>query len=341
MATRQYEASDKSATAIKMRIAVAMVKDEFTFEENEKPMYDKAPSISNADKFAAATKQYKEFLENILKNGVRKDDRTGTGTISLFGPQMEFDLRDGFPIVTTKKLFLKGVIAELLWFLEGSTDERRLAEIQYGKNRRELKDKSTIWTANANAQGKALGYRNDDLVKELGPIYGYSWRIWEGNDGRIHDQIAEVIESIKNNSDSRRHIVSAWNVPKLNEMSLPPCHTMFQFYVSDGYLDCKLYQRSADAFLGVPYNITSYSLLLMMIAQVTGLKPRRFIHTFGDAHIYLNHIEQVKEQLSRECYKLPEMKINPEITNIDDFKMDDFELINYKSHDTIKAEMAV
>lgn len=286
-------------------------------------------------------KQYKEFLENILKYGTRKEDRTGTGTISLFGPQMEFNLRDGFPIVTTKKLFLKGVIAELLWFLEGSTDERRLAEIQYGKNRRELKDKTTIWTANADMQGKALGYRNDDLVKELGPIYGYSWRNWEGNDGKIHDQIKNVIESIKSNPDSRRHIVSAWNVPKLNEMSLPSCHTMFQFYVSDGYLDCKLYQRSADAFLGVPYNITSYSLLLMMIAQVTGLKPRRFIHTFGDAHIYLNHIEQVKEQLNRDCYSLPKMVINLDIKNIDDFKMEDFELVNYKSHETIKAPMAV
>ncbi len=286
-------------------------------------------------------KQYKEFLENILNYGTKKEDRTGTGTISLFGPQMEFDLRDGFPIVTTKKLFLKGVIAELLWFLEGSTDERRLAEIQYGKNRRELKDKMTIWTANADAQGKALGYRNDDIVKELGPIYGYNWRNWEGNDGKIHDQIKDVIESIKSNPDSRRHIVSAWNVPKLDEMSLPSCHTMFQFYVSDGYLDCKLYQRSADAFLGVPYNITSYSLLLMMIAQVTGLKPRRFIHTFGDAHIYLNHIDQVKEQLSRDCYNLPKMIINPDIENIDDFKMSDFELVNYKSHETIKAPMAV
>lgn len=286
-------------------------------------------------------KQYKEFLENILKYGTRKEDRTGTGTISVFGPQMEFNLRDGFPIVTTKKLFLKGVIAELLWFLEGSTDERRLAEIQYEKNRRELKDKTTIWTANADMQGKALGYRNDDLVKELGPIYGYSWRNWEGNDGKIHDQIKNVIESIKSNPDSRRHIVSAWNVPKLNEMSLPSCHTMFQFYVSDDYLDCKLYQRSADAFLGVPYNITSYSLLLMMIAQVTGLKPRRFIHTFGDAHIYLNHIEQVKEQLNKDCYSLPKMVINPDIKNIDDFKMEDFELVNYKSHETIKAPMAV
>lgn len=311
-------------------------------------------------------KQYKEFLENILKNGVKKDDRTGTGTISLFGPQIEFDLRDGFPIVTTKKLFLKGVIAELLWFLEGSTDERRLAEIQYGKNRRELKDKNTIWTANANAQGKALGYRNDDMVKELGPIYSKQWRkaiSFEYHDNVLFndveedeecyyedvfiiirdniDQIAEVIESIKNNPDSRRHIVSSWSVPEVDSMALPPCHTMFQFYVSDGYLDCKLYQRSADAFLGVPYNITSYSLLLMMIAQVTNLKPGRFIHTFGDAHIYLNHIEQVKEQLGRECYKLPEMKINPEITNIDNFKMSDFELVNYKSHDTIKAEMAV
>ena len=297
-------------------------------------------------------KQYLDLLRNILDNGTRKEDRTGTGTISLFGPQMEFDLRQGFPIVTTKKLFLKGVIAELLWFLEGSTDERRLAEIQYGKNRRDLKDKTTIWTANANKQGVELGYRNDGLVKELGPIYSKQWRKVSGFDRECYhretyiirdniDQIAEVIESIKNNPDSRRHIVSAWNVAEISRMALPPCHVLFQFYVSDGYLDCKLYQRSADAFLGVPYNITSYSLLLMMIAQVTGLKPRKFIHTFGDVHIYLNHIEQAQEQLSRECYPLPKMIINSDVKNIDDFKMSDFELINYKSHDTIKAEMAV
>lgn len=286
-------------------------------------------------------KQYLNFLQNILDNGQVKKDRTNTGTISLFGPQMEFDLRNGFPIVTTKKLFLKGVIAELLWFLEGSTDERRLAEIQYGLPREELIDKTTIWTANANSQGKALGYVNDEFTKELGPIYGYNWRSWEGNDGQIYDQIKDLIKDLKNNPDSRRHIVSAWNVPKLNDMSLPPCHTMFQFYVCDGYLDCKLYQRSADAFLGVPYNITSYSLLLMMIAQVTNLKPRRFIHTFGDAHIYSNHLEQVQEQLNRKCYMLPTMVINPKIKNIDDFGMNDFELVNYKSHETIKAPMAV
>ena len=555
-------------------------------------------------------KQYLDLLRNILDNGTRKEDRTGTGTISLFGPQMEFDLRQGFPIVTTKKLFLKGVIAELLWFLEGSTDERRLAEIQYGKNRRDLKDKTTIWTANANKQGVELGYVNTDTVKHLGTVYGHGWRrttcplnldlelfqkrhyeefekkeidyniiecpnddyvgkkisnnsggefmviekintpknssykiqntstgfiqivtrpnlkqgcfgitprfgkffvggmykdesitwytkainLWynmtarcydnshpsyhlykdivihpdwynfdvflkdieslpyfyewasgttnDVNDWqidkdyyatnlysketciflpskenkaysnkcldfsykkvvtfpngtefefifmsdlidkfseynfnkesvrlclngsqnshrgctfkkiypengsvyrkkRVIDQIAEVIESIKNNPDSRRHIVSAWNVAEISRMALPPCHVLFQFYVSDGYLDCKLYQRSADYFLGVPYNITSYSLLLMMIAQVTGLKPRKFIHTFGDVHIYLNHIEQVHEQLSRECYPLPKMIINSDVKNIDDFKMCDFELINYKSHDTIKAEMAV
>ena len=297
-------------------------------------------------------KQYLDLLRNILDNGTRKEDRTGTGTISLFGPQMEFDLRQGFPIVTTKKLFLKGVIAELLWFLEGSTDERRLAEIQYGKNSRDLKDKTTIWTANANKQGVELGYRNDELVKELGPIYSKQWRKVSSFDQECYhketyvirdniDQIAEVIESIKNNPDSRRHIVSAWNVAEISRMALPPCHVLFQFYVSDGYLDCKLYQRSADAFLGVPYNITSYSLLLMMISQVTGLKPGKFIHTFGDVHIYLNHIEPVQEQLSRECYPLPKMIINPTIKNIDDFKMSDFELINYSSHDAIKAEMAI
>lgn len=559
-------------------------------------------------------KQYLDFLQNILDNGTVKKDRTGTGTISLFGPQMEFDLRKGFPVVTTKKLFVDGVAAELLWFLEGSTDERRLAEIQYGLPREELVDKNTIWTANANAQGKALGYTNNDLIKHLGSIYGYNWRrtpvydslnlieipkknflekdspkfdllevvyndyskndefigktitnsfgteylvvekiyapnnckyklqckangyirivgrpnlrnnsfgqelrhgrfyispnnykstisyynkaynMWynmtercynpnhdcydnykhviidtrwndfvqflqdiesipffynwvkgidndcneweldkdyyatnmyskntcifiqsktnkaysvkridfsrkkrvtfpdgttfdfifmndlinkypdynfhkesirlclnktqpnykkckfeyiEAKEGYVFrkqlviDQIAEVIHSIKTNPDSRRHIVSAWNVPELELMALPPCHTMFQFYVSDGYLDCKLYQRSADAFLGVPYNITSYSLLLMMVAQVTGLKPRRFIHTFGDAHIYSNHMEQVKEQLTRPTFNAPTMKINENIKNIDDFTMNDFALLNYNCHSTIKAKMAV
>jgi thymidylate synthase len=296
--------------------------------------------------------QYHDFLKSIIEHGTPKSDRTGTGTISLFGPQMEFDLSQGFPLLTTKKMFTKGIIAELLWFLEGSTDERRLAEIQYGKPASELIGKTTIWTANADAQGNALGYLNNDLVKELGPVYGAQWRyspklkpytITNVLDGTI-DQIAEVIESIKTNPDSRRHIVSAWNVAEIEMMALPPCHTMFQFYVASGKLDCKLYQRSADAFLGVPYNIASYALLTMMVANVCGLKPGRFIHTFGDAHIYTNHIEQVKKQLSRntEAYPLPSMNfLKASYASIDDFTMIDFDLVNYQSYPAIKAEMAV
>ena len=292
-------------------------------------------------------KQYHELLLQILHHGVTKSDRTGTGTISLFGPQMEFDLAEGFPLITTKRMFTKGIIAELLWFLEGSTDERRLAEIQYDLPKEALVGKSTIWTANADAQGKSLGYMNTDLIKDLGPVYGQQWRSWvtrEGEDGvgKI-DQIAQVIESIKTNPNSRRHIVSAWNVAEIDEMALPPCHTMFQFYVANGKLDCKLYQRSADALLGIPYNIASYALLTMMIAQVCDLQPGRFIHTFGDAHIYLNHIDQVNEQLSRsvDTYPLPDMQINPTITSIDEFTMDDFILTGYECYPTIKGEMAV
>ncbi len=290
--------------------------------------------------------QYHDFLKSIIEHGTPKSDRTGTGTISLFGPQMEFDLSEGFPLLTTKKMFTKGIIAELLWFLEGSTDERRLAEIQYGKPREDLIGKTTIWTANADNQGKSLGYENTDLIKKLGPIYGKQWRKYLVNDefGVYKDQIAEVIKSIKTNPDSRRHIVSAWNVGEVDEMALPPCHTMFQFYVANGKLDCKLYQRSADAFLGVPYNIASYALLTMMVANVCGLKPGRFIHTFGDAHIYTNHIEQVKEQLSRdpEAYSLPSMNfLKASYASIDDFTMSDFDLVNYHSYPAIKAEMAV
>ena len=293
--------------------------------------------------------EYHKFLKTILETGTQKTDRTGTGTISVFGPQMVFDLSEGFPLVTTKKTFLKGIIAELLWFLEGSTDERRLAEIQYGLPRERLIGKQTIWTANADAQGKALGYENDDLVKELGPIYSKQWRCIESSiywsldqDIQVQvDQIAQVIHSIKTNPDSRRHIVSAWNVAEIDKMALPPCHTMFQFNVNNGKLDCKLYQRSADAFLGVPYNIASYALLTMMIAQVCDLQPGKFIHTFGDAHIYLNHIEQVKLQLSRKVLTLPTMKLDPTITHIDDFVMSSFELSNYVHHDPIKGEMAV
>ena len=297
-------------------------------------------------------KQYHELLLQILQHGVTKSDRTGTGTISLFGPQMEFDLAEGFPLITTKRMFTKGIIAELLWFLEGSTDERRLAEIQYYLPKEALVGKSTIWTANADAQGKSLGYTNTDLVKLLGPIYGKQWRCVTDTTITMHstissgtirtiDQIAQVIESIKSNPDSRRHIVSAWNVAEIDEMALPPCHTMFQFNVDNGKLDCKLYQRSADAFLGVPYNIASYALLTMMIAQVCDLQPGKFIHTFGDAHIYLNHIEQVKLQLSRKVLTLPTMKLDPTITDIDDFVMSSFELLNYAHHDPIKGEMAV
>lgn len=288
-------------------------------------------------------RQYHELLEKILKYGTAKSDRTGTGTISLFGPQMEFDLSEGFPLVTTKKMATKAVISELLWFLEGSTDERRLAEIHYGKPRAELIGKQTIWTANADAQGKALGYTNTDTVKELGPVYGAQWRNvgFDSRQCNPIDQLAELIYGLQTNPDSRRHIVSAWNVVNISSMALPPCHTMFQFYVSNGKLDCKLYQRSADAFLGVPFNIASYALLTMMIAQVCDLQPGRFIHTFGDAHIYSNHMEQVNEQLSKDCLPLPTMQIDPTIKSIDCFNMDSFTLLDYQSHPAIKAEMAV
>jgi len=297
-------------------------------------------------------KQYHDFLKSILDNGTTKSDRTGTGTISLFGPQMEFDLSVGFPLITTKRMFTKGIIAELLWFLEGSTDERRLAEIQYGLPREQLIGRQTIWTANADNQGKALGHINTDTRKELGPVYGKQWRdmtSYRKKDGRIYeqtitDQLGNLIEDIKNNPDSRRLILSAWNVSEIDQMALPPCHTMFQFYVSNGKLDCKLYQRSADAFLGVPYNIASYALLTMMIANVCNLEPGRFIHTFGDAHIYLNHLDQVNEQLSRDPnhYQLPTMYFrNASYESIDDFTMSDFGLVNYQSYSAIKAKMAV
>ena len=295
-------------------------------------------------------KQYKDFLQYILDKGVEKGDRTGTGTISTFGYQMRFDLSEGFPLVTTKKMATKAVISELLWFLEGSTDERRLAEIHFGDNSENLIGKKTIWTANADAQGKSLGYTNTDTKKELGPVYGSQWRhctsfkwstVAEKYGKRSIDQIAQVIESIKNNPNSRRHIVSAWNVAEIDEMALPPCHTMFQFYVANGKLSCQLYQRSADAFLGVPFNIASYALLTMMIAQVCDLEVGDFVHTFGDAHIYSNHIEQVKTQLSRELFDFPTMKINKDVKSISDFKMSDFELVDYNSHEPIKAEMAV
>ena len=286
-------------------------------------------------------KQYLDLLQYILDNGTTKSDRTGTGTTSVFGYQMRFDLSQGFPLVTTKKTFLKGIISELLWFIEGSTDERRLAEIHYGNKTENLIGKTTVWTANADAQGKALGYVNTDTIKELGPVYGAQWRSWKGDNGKSYDQLADVINQIKKNPDSRRIILNAWNVSEIENMALPPCHTFFQFYVAEGKLSCQLYQRSADVFLGVPFNIASYALLTMMLAQVCDLEVGDFVHTFGDAHIYSNHMEQVNLQLSRTPHKLPTMKMNPDIKNINDFKMSDFELIDYECDEPIKAVMAV
>jgi len=286
-------------------------------------------------------KQYLDLLQHILDNGIVKEDRTGTGTKSVFGYQMRFDLSNGFPLVTTKKTFLKGIISELLWFIEGSTDERRLAEIHYGDKRENIIGKNTVWTANADAQGKALGYTNTETIKELGPVYGAQWRSWMGASGKAYDQLADVINQIKTNPDSRRIILNAWNVAEIDNMALPPCHTFFQFYVANGKLSCQLYQRSADVFLGVPFNIASYALLTMMIAQVCDLEVGDFVHTFGDAHIYSNHMDQVNLQLSRTPHNLPSMKINSEVKDINDFKMSDFELLGYECDESIKAVMAV
>jgi len=263
-------------------------------------------------------KQYLDLLDFVLKNGVQKQDRTGTGTISVFGYQMRFDLRENFPILTTKKLHLRSILHELLWFLQGATNTKYLTD-----------NKVTIWNEWADANG------------DLGPIYGYQWRSWPKPDGSHVDQIKQVLGSIRNNPDSRRHIVSAWNVGDLDRMALPPCHLLFQFYVANGELSCQMYQRSCDIFLGVPFNIASYALLTRMMAQVAGLKPGEFIHTLGDAHIYQNHIDQVRLQLSREPLPLPQMQINPEIRDIDGFKFDDFQLINYQSHPHIKGDIAV
>ena len=286
-------------------------------------------------------KQYLDLLQHILDNGITKEDRTGTGTRSVFGYQMRFDLSEGFPLVTTKKTFLKGIISELLWFIEGSTDERRLAEIHYSDKRENIIGKNTVWTANADAQGKALGYTNTETIKELGPVYGAQWRSWMGANGKAYDQLSDVINQIKTNPDSRRIILNAWNVAEIDNMALPPCHTFFQFYVVNGKLSCQLYQRSADVFLGVPFNIASYALLTMMIAQVCDLEVGDFVHTFGDAHIYSNHMDQVNLQLSRTPHKLPSMKINSEVKDINDFKMSDFELLGYECDESIKAVMAV
>jgi thymidylate synthase len=262
--------------------------------------------------------QYLDLLQHILDNGTQKTDRTGTGTISTFGHQLRFDLQKGFPLVTTKKVHLKSIIHELLWFLKGETNIAYLKEHNV-----------RIWDEWANEDG------------DLGPVYGKQWRSWEGKDGKVIDQIADLINQIKKTPDSRRLIVSAWNVGELPEMALMPCHTLFQFYVADNKLSCQLYQRSADVFLGVPFNIASYALLTMMVAQVCDLEPGDFIHTFGDVHIYNNHIEQVNLQLSREPYPLPVMKINPEVKDIFGFQYDDFKLENYHSHPAIKAPVAV
>jgi thymidylate synthase len=286
-------------------------------------------------------KQYLDLMKHVLENGTLKEDRTGTGTKSVFGYQMRFDLSEGFPLVTTKKCHLKAIISELLWFLEGSTDERRLAEIHYGDKAENIIGKKTVWTANADNQGVALGYENSDTVKELGPVYGSQWRSWKTNDGKAIDQVSELIEQIKNNPDSRRLILSAWNVAEIEKMALPPCHTFFQFYVANGKLSCQLYQRSADIFLGVPFNIASYALLTMMVAQVCNLEVGDFVHTFGDAHLYSNHLDQANLQITREPFAKPTMKINSDIKNIFDFKMEDFELTNYEAHEHIKGIMAV
>ncbi len=263
-------------------------------------------------------KQYLDLARRVLNEGIERTDRTGTGTIGVFGHQMRFDLSQGFPLLTTKKLHLKSIIYELLWFLQGSTNVKYLQD-----------NGVRIWNEWAKEDG------------ELGPIYGYQWRSWPDYNGGHIDQIANVINDIKNNPYSRRHLVCAWNVAQIDEMQLPPCHILFQFYVANGKLSCQLYQRSADIFLGVPFNIASYALLTMMMAQVCGLQPGDFVHTLGDAHIYLNHIEQIKLQLTREPYPLPKMKINPDVKNINDFKYEDFELVDYLAHPHIKGEVSV
>jgi thymidylate synthase len=289
---------------------------------------------------------YLDLMQHVLDKGAKKEDRTGTGTLSVFGHQMRFDLSEGFPLLTTKKVFLRGIIHELLWFLAGDTNIKYLVDNKVG-----------IWNEWPHADYiKATGeqislqdfverIREDEAFARewggIGPGYGYQWRTWPTPDGGHIDQISQLVEQIKNNPDSRRMIVSAWNVAEVDNMALPPCHTLFQFYVADGKLSCQLYQRSADIFLGVPFNIASYALLTMMLAQVCGLQPGDFVHTLGDAHIYSNHLEQTREQLSRETFPLPQMKINPEVKDLFAFTIDDFELINYQSHPAIKAPVAV
>jgi thymidylate synthase len=261
---------------------------------------------------------YLELLQRILDQGVAKDDRTGTGTLSVFGHQMRFDLEQGFPLVTTKRLHLKSIIHELLWFLRGETNVRALQEAGV-----------SIWDEWADESG------------ELGPVYGRQWRAWRGADGRSHDQISWVLEEIRRNPDSRRLVVSAWNVAEIGDMALAPCHTLFQFYVAQGRLSCQLYQRSADVFLGVPFNIASYALLTCMMAHVTGLRPGDFVHTLGDAHLYRNHLEQARTQLAREPLPLPRLRLNPEVTDLFGFRYEDIEVLDYRSHPAIRAPVAV
>jgi thymidylate synthase len=263
-------------------------------------------------------RQYLELLDHVMKNGTRKSDRTGTGTISVFGYQMRFDLEEGFPLMTTKKLHLKSILYELLWFISGDTNIRYLND-----------NGVKIWNEWADKDGN------------LGPVYGYQWRSWPAADGRKIDQMDNVITSIKKSPDSRRHIICAWNVGEIEKMALPPCHILFQFYVADGKLSCQLYQRSCDIFIGIPFNIASYALLTLMVAQVTRLKPGEFVHTLGDAHIYLNHIEQVKLQLTREPFNLPKMTINREVTDITKFRYEDFTLSDYNAHPHIKGDISV
>jgi len=263
-------------------------------------------------------KQYLDLMQHVLDNGIKKEDRTGTGTRSVFGYQMRFNLEDGFPVITTKKVHLRSIVHELLWFLNGDTNIKYLKE-----------NKVSIWDDWADKNG------------ELGPVYGHQWRSWPTSDGETVDQISEVVKQIKTNPDSRRLIVSAWNVAEIKNMALPPCHAFFQFYVANGRLSCQLYQRSADIFLGVPFNIASYSLLTLMMAQVCDLRPGEFIHTFGDAHLYSNHIEQTNLQLSRELRPLPKMIINPEVNDIFNFKYEDFNLVGYNPHPHIKGKVAV
>ena len=262
--------------------------------------------------------QYLDLMQHVMDNGTQKGDRTGTGTISVFGYQMRFNLADGFPAVTTKKLHFRSIIHELLWFLAGDTNIKYLND-----------HKVRIWDEWADENG------------DLGPVYGSQWRSWPTGNGRSIDQITLLIDRLKNNPDSRRHIVSAWNPVEVEEMALPPCHTLFQFYVADNKLSCQLYQRSADIFLGVPFNIASYALLTMMVAQVCDYELGDFVHTFGDAHLYLNHLDQAKLQLTREPYPLPQMKLNPDVDNIFGFRYEDFELVNYQCHPRIKAPIAV